>query len=262
MAEVLRLFIPGSPAPGGSKTAYALRRRDGSLVLRDGGQPVINMVDAGGKANAEWKRVVAITARSKYRGEPVSEPVDLMLKFCLRRPKSHYGTGKNEAVLKADAPKVPAVMPDLTKLVRSTEDALKGIVWVDDGLVCDQQNQKRYCKPNEKTGVWIIIHTITDDALSLFEAPSPEAKPVARTQPLVHPALLLSPVPDVPREVCRCGHFKESHFNGGDCEKCRCVKFELRSRPVRAGTFDGRPLEQPATEVLKDFDGLPIRSIP
>ncbi len=50
----IHFFVKGSPAPGGSKNAYAMRRRDGSLILRAGGAPIINMVDAG-KGNKQWR---------------------------------------------------------------------------------------------------------------------------------------------------------------------------------------------------------------
>ncbi len=60
--------------------------------------------------------------------------------FTFARPKSHYRSGKNAHLLRDDAPSAPANHsgPDLSKLARSTEDALTDAgVWVDDGLVTE-----------------------------------------------------------------------------------------------------------------------------
>jgi Holliday junction resolvase RusA-like endonuclease len=48
-------------------------------------------------------------------------------------------------------------MPDLTKLMRSTEDALTGILWVDDARITDQHARKRYCEPGQAPGAQISI---------------------------------------------------------------------------------------------------------
>lgn len=72
------------------------------------------------------------------------------------RIKGHYGTGKNAGVLKSrfvDA--MPEVRPDCTKLVRSTEDALEGVIWRSDAQVCVQENAKVYVERDP--GVIITI---------------------------------------------------------------------------------------------------------
>lgn len=53
--------------------------------------------------------------------------------FTFRRPKSHYRTGRNAHLLRDAAPTRPCSPPDLSKLARSTEDALTDAgIWVDD----------------------------------------------------------------------------------------------------------------------------------
>lgn len=70
-------------------------------------------------------------------------PVELVVRFYVPRPKSHYGAKG----LRPVAPSYPTVAPDVTKLLRAVEDALKGIVWRDDSQVVIQHAWKRYGEP-------------------------------------------------------------------------------------------------------------------
>lgn len=155
---VVSFFVPGEPAPGGSKTYIPLRYKSGKLVIKTlaGGKefPVGKMIDAG-KGNAKWKKCVATYARQAYSGPPVDCPLGLCIVFYRVRPKGHMGTGRNAGTIKASAPRWPAVMPDTTKLLRSTEDALTGIIWTDDARVVDGHEFKRYGnRPGAKVVVW------------------------------------------------------------------------------------------------------------
>lgn len=71
-------------------------------------------------------------------------PLRVRFDFVFPRPAGHFGTGKNASVLKPSAPPYPAQRPDTTKLVRSAEDALKGILWRDDSQIVSQFATKRY----------------------------------------------------------------------------------------------------------------------
>jgi len=51
----------------------------------------------------------------------------------------------------------PASRPDLTKLIRSVEDALTGILWRDDAQVISQVALKRYAMPDETPGVRVRV---------------------------------------------------------------------------------------------------------
>lgn len=61
-----------------------------------------------------------------------SGPVTLRLRFVLKRPKGHYGSGKNVNVLKLNAPYFHTSKPDALKLARGVEDALTGVLYRDD----------------------------------------------------------------------------------------------------------------------------------
>jgi Holliday junction resolvase RusA-like endonuclease len=64
-----------------------------------------------------------------------------VIEFRMPRPKAHY---KASGEIKADAPWFPIVRPDLTKLLRSTEDAMTGIVWHDDSQIVEQNIHRTY----------------------------------------------------------------------------------------------------------------------
>ena len=129
---MISFFVPGLPRPGGSKKAFR-HAKTGKIMV----------VDACAR-NKEWRAVVALAARQAYNDEPLTGSLVLSINFYLPRPKGHYGSGKNSEVLKPSAPVYPIVPPDLTKLIRSTEDALTGILWADDAQVVIQYAKKYY----------------------------------------------------------------------------------------------------------------------
>ncbi len=139
--------VPGTPAPGGSKTPF-----------RNKHTGKIHLVDAG-KNNHGWKQRVSVFASQAMAGKPpLQGPLELRITFWLTRPKSHYGTGKNATTLKPWAAEAwPTGRPDTTKLVRAAEDALKGIVWGDDSQVVIQTAEKRY---GTEAGLAVVVESV------------------------------------------------------------------------------------------------------
>ena len=128
----IEFFVPGIPQPGGSKKGFYNRKAGRVVIVEDC------------KRNKEWRAVVALAARRAYHGEPLTGPVRLNIYFYMPRPKSHYGTGKKSGELKLTAPYFHTNKPDRTKLQRSTEDAMTGIIWRDDTQVVDGVTSKIY----------------------------------------------------------------------------------------------------------------------
>jgi Holliday junction resolvase RusA-like endonuclease len=155
-------FVEGKPAPGGSKnfipvwnkaTGYPRMVKRGKLWW-----PIINVIDDAGDANKEWRRTVGWTARSfMMRSKPFPLPFHVHFVFYLKRPLHHYGTGRNANILKADAPAFHTQKPDALKLARSTEDALTGIVWLDDAQVVIQTAEKRWASREQKQGCTVHL---------------------------------------------------------------------------------------------------------
>src|SRR5690349_1674921 len=121
MTDAISFFVPGHAAPGGSKKAFRSHNTGRIVVLDDA------------KGNKGWRSVVALFGSKEMAGKPPLEgPLFVSFTFFQTRPKGHYRTGKNADRLKDSAPAFPTSRPDTTKLIRSSEDALKGITWLDD----------------------------------------------------------------------------------------------------------------------------------
>lgn len=126
----INFFVPGIPRPGGSKRAIPHVKTGRIIVIDDC------------KNNMLWRDSVTqagIYAMAKQ--DLFVQQVILEIVFVFPRPKSHYNT---KGVLKPTAPIYHSVRPDTTKLIRSTEDALKAICWADDARVVRQEATKKY----------------------------------------------------------------------------------------------------------------------
>jgi Holliday junction resolvase RusA-like endonuclease len=149
---MISIRVYGTPAPQGSKRVFP-RKRDGIYtgqfaVVEQNKQPVRNWRDD----------VKAAALIYKPDGGPITGPVEVTVNFLLKRPKSHYGTGRNAAVLKPSAPAVPATSPDWDKLARSTMDALTSAgIWADDGQVWNAHVRKLYAPAGSQAGAVILI---------------------------------------------------------------------------------------------------------
>lgn len=146
---VLSFFAAGVPAPGGSKKSF-VSASTGKMVVLD-----------TCKRNKPWRQVVAGAARETLVVEglrfPLTAPLGVSFAFTFPRPRLHHGRGRLACRVKLSAPSYPAVRPDLTKIVRSTEDALTSIVWKDDSQIVRQWASKDYGPvPGVRVTVWTL----------------------------------------------------------------------------------------------------------
>lgn len=139
--------VSGIPSPGGSKR-YVGHSKKGHAIL----------IDMGGQRTKDWRAAVywaAIAAKI-----PALEgPLALTVVFRMPRPKCHFHSSKKKAgQLREDAPVWHTHAPDVTKLLRSTEDSLKGVAWLDDSQICQQSAYKLYAdNPGAKIRIARII---------------------------------------------------------------------------------------------------------
>ena len=111
----MRIIVFGNPAPQGSKD-YMGRTKMGRGIMAEASNKV-----------TPWRSDV-ITACRGIDQEPFTGPVICRMIFSLRRPAS---------VKRAKRP-WPSIPPDLSKLCRSTEDALQAAgVLHDDALIVE-----------------------------------------------------------------------------------------------------------------------------
>jgi len=152
----LRIEVYGQPAPQGSKRAFINKHTGRAAVIESSHDRV-----------RSWRQaVLEATLNSVIQPafQTFTGPVHLLVTFRLPRPRSHYRTGKNAHLLRDQAPLFPAGTPDLSKLVRSTEDALTDAgAWADDAQVVRCTSQKIYARAtdlSELSGAIILITEI------------------------------------------------------------------------------------------------------
>jgi len=141
-----RFVVFGTAQPAGSKQAFVpLHPKTKEPYRNKNGGIVVSVVDDN-KASRAWKKLVAKVAREEYGGPIFEGPVKVTMLFYRERPKSHFNSTGLLNKLGRETP-FPITKPDATKLLRGTEDALKGICWVDDAQVIKPCPEKHWGSP-------------------------------------------------------------------------------------------------------------------
>jgi crossover junction endodeoxyribonuclease RusA len=119
-----------------------------------GSHSVINgrIVQVNSTKHKRWRNAVAFAAMNLVGSdwELLDEPIKLSVIFYLPRPK----TATRE---------LPAVMPDLDKLIRSVGDSLTGTIIRDDSRIVIIQAQKIYAD-ERGSGALIRVCSVENDA--------------------------------------------------------------------------------------------------
>jgi crossover junction endodeoxyribonuclease RusA len=130
----VEFFVPGVPAPQGSKNQFG---GEASKFLKPWRDSVIN-------------EVLSLQDSFVFFG-----PVEAWIEFRFPRPKSHFGTGRNAERLKSSAPDYKVSAPDLDKLCRAVLDALVAAGTLrDDALVVRLVASKTY---DSRPGAKVVI---------------------------------------------------------------------------------------------------------
>lgn len=125
--QIIQFEVIGTPAPQGSKRFLGVRGGKGIMV-------------ESSKAVKPWREAVKWSAMEFVRDHTVlgasptlKGPVQLEVTFTLSKPKS------------AKRGAAPDKKPDLSKLVRSTEDAISDAgMWEDDARIVFSTSMKVY----------------------------------------------------------------------------------------------------------------------
>lgn len=144
----IRFFCAGHPAPGGSKTGFAIKK-GGVYTGR------VAIIDAGGQRTKEWRQAVSAGAMETMRlagSVPLTGAIEVELIFHIQHPKSHYRS--NDVQLKPNAPSCHITRPDCLKLARSTEDAMTGKCYADDAQIVREVIEKAF---SDQPGAWITV---------------------------------------------------------------------------------------------------------
>lgn len=103
------------------------------------------------------KETFASILQAQAPETPLDEPIMLEMNFYMRRPKGHYGTGKNIGKIKASAPEWCSTKPDIDNLAKFVQDALNKIFYRDDSLITQIIGRKLY---SERPRTEITISTL------------------------------------------------------------------------------------------------------
>ena len=84
----INFFVPGIPAPGGSKRGFYIKKIKRVIITSDC------------KRTKSWMDSVRCFAKAEYSRPLLTGPLQLEIEFRFLRPQGHYGTGRNAGVLK------------------------------------------------------------------------------------------------------------------------------------------------------------------
>jgi Holliday junction resolvase RusA-like endonuclease len=138
---MISFFVPGIPAPQGSKRAFVVGKRAVLVESSKGCKPWRDSV-RGAALEANALRAMP------FEGF-VGAPLRLRIVFVMPRPRT----------VPRERCGWPATIPDLDKLLRSTLDGLTGALFRDDGQVVQIEAEKHYVGStagnNLTPGAWI-----------------------------------------------------------------------------------------------------------
>jgi crossover junction endodeoxyribonuclease RusA len=143
MPNSLTFVVYGLPAPQGSKRSLG----NGILV-------------ESSKAVRPWRQDVKHAALACIPpGWDTTLPMSLSIVFRFKRPQSQIG--KRGVKPSAPVHNTSGRHGDLSKLVRSTEDAMTGVAYDDDRQIVSMNVSKRYCSGDEPQGALITVTPLT-----------------------------------------------------------------------------------------------------
>ena len=137
----MRIVCYGIPAPQGSKNYYGTTKQGRGI-----------MAESSDKVTP-WRADVMTGCRLALEQAgfpaPLDGPLVARMIFSLERPRSHYRTGSNAHLIRTAAPSAPMNPPDLSKLLRATEDALKAASVIRDDARIVEYTRLAKCYANE-----------------------------------------------------------------------------------------------------------------
>jgi hypothetical protein len=149
---LLEVEVYGENVPAGSKVGRVVRFKNEQgkwrikrwLDPKGNEQAQVTVSDTNStklekRAQVIQAAVLDASAEQGFKMPHKDRPLAVVVTFYRQRSRTvHYGSGRNERVLKDSAPAYPISAPDTTKLWRGFEDALTGFVWHDDSRVTGQ----------------------------------------------------------------------------------------------------------------------------
>lgn len=148
--SILVIDVIGVPAPQGSKSFK------GMMKSKKTGRMIPRLTESSEKVRP-WRNAVSQAVALARRGAFFAGAIRLTIEFAMPRKGSMDKPRK-----KPKPDPRHTVAPDLSKLIRCTEDAITDAgAWANDSRVCEYGPMiKRYAAPGEPTGCRIIIESL------------------------------------------------------------------------------------------------------
>lgn len=153
---MIEFTVLGTPAPKGSSRAF-VNKRTGRAILAPSGSEANKEKLGNWRADVRNEAVAAVVRVKKMLSPYMNTPLAVTMEFRLTRPQDHWS--KRGGLKPWAVTACPRFKPDADKLARSTLDALTGIVFTDDALVCRLVVDKVYAAPGEE-GATIRVEEI------------------------------------------------------------------------------------------------------
>ncbi len=151
MTEVV-ITVYGTPAPQGSKRAFV------------GKSGKAHVIESSHDRVKSWRQAV-VDAALNADWMQLAGPLVAEITFFMGRPKSHYRTGRNAGQLRDSAPVAPHGKPDLSKLLRATEDAITDAgLWADDAQVTEYAVLAKRWADDRPPGAAITVRSLDGEA--------------------------------------------------------------------------------------------------
>jgi Holliday junction resolvase RusA-like endonuclease len=140
---MLTMWVPGKPQTAGSKSGF-LNPRTGRVIITE---------SAKGQAKISkktWRQDLKDEGRRQRRAawltdEPVDGPLWAHFVFVRSRPSDQMRSGRYAGTVKEWAVgRRPVARPDALKLCRAAEDALTGVLWLDDSQIVEERISKAF----------------------------------------------------------------------------------------------------------------------
>jgi Holliday junction resolvase RusA-like endonuclease len=87
-----------------------------------------------------------------FPSEKMTKPIQCILQFHCKRPRTHFRSGKYAHVMKNTAPKYNVNNKDLDNMVKFVLDALNDKLYTDDSLIFQIECKKLYVNDAESSG--------------------------------------------------------------------------------------------------------------
>ena len=140
-----KLVVLGDPKAQARHRTYTKGR---------GGRPLPYPIQVD--PSAKDKKNLKIIVQEKAPEKPLTCPLEVKLLFYFPRRKGDYGTGRNAGTLKDSAPVWHTVRPDCDNCIKLVMDALNGVFWRDDTVICKLETEKQYSE-RPRTEIYIKI---------------------------------------------------------------------------------------------------------